>query len=452
MPSIIRYLVNLPSKSQGLRQSAVNITGSFVASGFSAAAIMLISRILGPSGFGQFSTGYAIALILAKVNDFGLSVATSKLVPVLENQTEQNYLINLINRRRLLISALIFIIGGGLASFLANYVLNVPPLLVLLAVILSFATTYFEQAIFSLQALHKFTLGAVINSMQAMFKLIFTAAFFIWAGTTQLSLVTQVLIIFSFYMASPFLPVLLFKSIRPANIPLSFKIDQALEKGRAKLLKADLRQVVRHASWGIIAAGIIENIDILFVQSYLSDYEAGLLGGVTRIAMLLYVLAYALGSVLNPRVARYTDSQNLQIFWKKAWLIFGACVLGFVFSMFIAQPLIYYSIGPDYLPALDIMRVLLAAGFVTIAAMPFIALFYAFDKPWYFSVSGVLQLAIVLLGNGLLVPEYGLAAAAWTRLGARTTLLVFTAGLGLYLYRGKVGSGVEPKMIKGAED
>ncbi len=440
MPSIVRTLVNLPKKSQGLRQSAINISGSFVAAAFSALSIMLISRLLGPSAFGQFSTAFALALILVKVNDFGLSVAAGKLVPILKDKTEKKFLLNLIARRRLLISSIILIIGLVLSPFIGR-LLNLSPVLIALAVILSLATTYFEHVIISLQALHRFTVGAIINSLQSMFKLIFTLAFFIWAGAAEINLAGQVLIIFSFYMASPFLPVLLFKSIQPANIPLSFSLNQAISQNRIQQLKQNLQQVVKHASWGILAGGIIENIDILFVQGYLSDYEAGLLGGVSRIAMLLYVLAYALGSVLNPRAARYNDRQNLQAFWKKAWLIFGACVIGFVLSMFLAQPLIYYTIGPDYLPALSIMRILLAAGFVSLAVMPFIALFYAFDKPWYFSVSGVLQLAIVLLGNGLLVPEYGLQAAAWTRLGARGVLLVLTVGLGLVFYRGKVKEG-----------
>ncbi len=440
MPSFIRSLLNLPKKSQGLRQSVVNITGSLIASGLAAVAIMLISRSLGPSGFGQFSTAFALALILVKVNDFGLSVATSKLVPSVEDQQEKDYLLGLITRYRFYISLVILIAGLALSPFLAG-VLNVEPSLIILAVVLSLATTYFEHTLFSLQALYKFTLGASINVLQAVFKLIFTVTFVIWSASAGLNLVTQAMVIFGFYMVSPFLPVLLFKTMQPSKIPFGQRKRHFLQKEQVKTIKRKLWAVLRHASWGILAAGIIENIDILFVQAYLSNYEAGLLGGVSRIALLLYIFAYALGNVLNPRAARYTDKHSLAAFWQKAWLVFGACVVGFVFSMFLARPLIFYTIGPEYLPALGIMRVLLGAGFITIAVMPFIALFYAFDKPWYFSVSGVVQLAIVLLGNGLLVPEYGLQAAAWTRLGARGVLLVLTVGLGLVFYRGKVKEG-----------
>ncbi|MBP7774930.1 hypothetical protein KA078_04020, partial [Candidatus Woesebacteria bacterium] len=66
---------------------------------------------------------------------------------------------------------------------------------------------------------------------------------------------------------------------------------------------------------------------------------------------------------------------------------------------------------------------------------PFIALFFSFDIPWYFSLSGVLQLAIIVVGNGIFVPEYGLAAAAWTRLAARMALFVFTVIFAIYMYK-----------------
>ena len=165
------------------------------------------------------------------------------------------------------------------------------------------------------------------------------------------------------------------------------------------------------------------------MQSYLNDHQAGLLGGVTRIALLLYIVGYAIGNVLNPRVAKYKKIEDLMSFWKKSWLIVVLCVLGFVLSMFIAQPLIIYTIGITYLPALGALKILLAAGFVTIALMPFIAFFYSFNLSWYFSVSGILQLMIVIGGNLWLVPVYGIEAAAWVRLVARGLLLIFTIAL-----------------------
>ncbi len=430
--TILSWLKSLSTKSAGLRQSVINMASSATASALAAVATILISRVLGPSGFGQFSTAFALALILVKLNDLGFSTATAKLVPTQPDLTEKQQLLQAITNYRLWLSTIIVALGLMLTPLFSR-VLDTSPILIALAVILSLATTYFEHTLLSLQALHNFTRAAVINILQAGFKLILTVFFVVVVASHDLGSVTQAGLIFSLYMISPFLPVLLLAAINPKQIPLFHKVkSQTLEKKfHLRLFSQQLWPIVKHAGVGLLAAGIIENIDILFVKANLSAYEAGLLGGVSRIALLLYVLAYALGNVLNPRVAKYEHQpQHLQKFWHKAWLVLGACILGFVFSMFLAKPLITLTIGSEYLPALAIMRILLGAGFISIAVMPFIALFYAFDASWYFSVSGIVQLAIVLTGNIWLVPIYGLEAAAWTRLVARGVLLVLTIGLG----------------------
>ena len=420
--SFFRYS-QLAKSSVGLKQSMISVFGSLVASGLAALVLMMLSRFLGPLYFGQFSTAFALTLILVRINDLGLSVATSKLVPVMDDKTQQQALLNIIFKLRLGLSGIIVVIGIIASQYLPAFLLPSNPSLVLLAFLLCFATAFFEHAQFALQALHKFKIAAFLNASQGALKLILVLPliFLIFQNTVPLTIIT--LIVFVLYMLAPIIPVLLLKTIKPASLPISLNVPASVD---IKQLYLKIWQVAKHAGLGIIAAGVIENIDILFVQAQLSDFEAGLLAGVSRIALLLYILAYALGNVLNPRVALYKDWLNLHQFWKKAWLILALSILGFVLSMFLAKPLILLTIGSAYLPALDVMRILLAAGFITIAAIPFIAMFYAFNLAWYFSVSGVIQLVIVLAGNYWLVPIYGIEASAWTRLVARVVLLLFT--------------------------
>jgi O-antigen/teichoic acid export membrane protein len=88
--------------------------------------------------------------------------------------------------------------------------------------------------------------------------------------------------------------------------------------------------------------------------------------------------------------------------------------------------LIKFSIGPEYLAGTEILYILLASGFISIAMMPFIATFYAFKSNHYFSWAAAIQLVIVFFGNIYLVPKYGLEATAWTRLASRSALFIFT--------------------------
>lgn len=417
-----------PLKSKGLQQSLINIIGSTIASGFAAISLILLSRVLEPTYFGQFSTAFALTLILVRFNDLGLSVATSKLVPAAD-EGERAALLTLITRYRLAFSGLIIVAGLILSQILPNFLLQENPLLILIAFAVTFATAFFEHAQFSLQATHSFTAAAILNATQGMVKLVFVLPVIFLIGQGNLSLPLLTSGIFIFYMLAPVIPVLLALLSKTDVLPFSLTLPSDFSSDKLSNIKKQLFSLMKHAGLGILAAGIIENVDILIVQSYLSDHQAGLLGGVTRIALLLYIVGYAIGNVLNPRVAKYKKSEDLMTFWKKSWLIVVLCVLGFVLSMFIAQPLIVYTIGTSYLPALAALKILLAAGFVTIALMPFIAFFYSFNLSWYFSVSGILQLIIVIGGNLWLVPVYGIEAAAWVRLIARGLLLIFTISL-----------------------
>lgn len=65
-------------KSKGLQQSLLMVIGNTMATGISAVSLMLISRLLGPSLFGEFSVGFALMMILKVVSDGGLSAATLK--------------------------------------------------------------------------------------------------------------------------------------------------------------------------------------------------------------------------------------------------------------------------------------------------------------------------------------------------------------------------------------
>jgi len=437
MPSVFNLFSTIKTQStqsKGVKQSAISITGSLIASGFAAISLMLLSRALQPTSFGQFSTAFALTLILVRLNDLGLSVATSKLIPNATNES-RSALSSYILRYRLALSGLILVLGIIISQFLPNFLLQDNSSLILISFIVCFATAFFEHFQFILQADHRFKLAAVLNASQGLLKLLFSlpAVILILQGT--LSPATLITPIFLIYMLSPVIPVILLWLIKPGFLPVNLKLPTTLDKTQQKRLKQQLFSLIKHAALGIVAAGIIENVDILFVQGFLDDYQAGLLGGVTRIALLFYIVGYSLGNVLNPRVAKYKQYSDLVTFWKKAWLILAGCVLGFVLLMFAVEPLIFFTIGQEYLQAANSLRVLLGAGFITIALMPFIAFFYSFEQSWYFSLSGVLQLLIVILGNIWLVPIMGIEGSAWVRLASRGVLLILT----IFLVRHQLG-------------
>src|SRR5258708_5698349 len=65
-------------QSDGLRQSLITVVGNTFATGLSAVALILISRMLGPIQFGEFSVGFALIMILNRLNDIGLNTTITK--------------------------------------------------------------------------------------------------------------------------------------------------------------------------------------------------------------------------------------------------------------------------------------------------------------------------------------------------------------------------------------
>ncbi len=407
--------------STGLRQSAFTIVGNLMGTALSAIAVILFIRILGPEKYGEFSVGFAIVLILTRVVDFGLNTAIVKFAGEDNKQSDKNFIYSYTLKLKLFITVLLFLIGLVSYQTIAQFLGLREPLIILLSFTFGLATGYYEYLISILQSLHLFGKAVFVNAVQAIVKLI-VAITLLWLGTHNL------LPPYFWYIFAPFIPFTLFRFLLPKWLKLNFSLKN-------KPLAKKIHQLATHASIGLIAAGVIENIDILFVQKYLNTYETGLYGGVSRVALFFAIVAYSLGNVLNARVARYKSQEHLAKYLKKALVLALLIILSFIFFVPLAKPVILLTIGAEYLQAQNILLILTAASFFALAAIPFIALFYALEADWYFSVSGILQLLIVLVGNFIYVPNMGLEAAAWTRFVVRLFLLIFSIVVGYLAFK-----------------
>ncbi len=418
------------SVPDGVWQSVITIGGNTLATGLSAIALILISRLLGPTRFGEFSVGFAIVMILNKLNDAGLNATLLKFVPpVSADHQKVNRIFSYTARIKIMIAVMILIIGIIITPWLTTTLHFSQPTMIYLSFIFSFASTVYEQLLSMLQSLHRFSEAVIVNALQSGTKLIGIMVLYFLSFASPLP-------VFGFYMLAPMIPLLFSRWLLPKWITFKFQNNFSAEKSQ-------ILNMAKHSAIGFVAAGLIENIDLLFVQGYLTPFETGLMSGVSKIAAMLVLIAYSLGNVLYPRVARYQQAEDLKKYLKKSWALVGLVVVGFLAFLPLARISILLTVGPEYLSGLNVLYVLAAASFITIATIPFLALFYVFKANWYFSVSGILQLLIVVIGNAAFVPHYGLMASAGTRLAMRIFLFIFTAGLGLWFYYQKVGRQVK---------
>lgn len=414
-------LLSKARQSEGLRQTSTTIVGNVLATGMAAVSLILISRLLGPSQFGEFSVGISIVLILSRINDLGLNATQTKFIPKFKNNyLEINQSFGYTLKMKLLFSVLILLTGIIATPAIASLLHFQNPSLIYAAFFLSICTTWYEQLLTLLQALHRFNQAVLANATQAIVKL-FGAVFFFTANL-DLSLP-----IFIFYSFVPLVPIIFSKMFLPSWFKPDFR--QIKKSNQLQIL-----HMARYSSIGFITSGLIGNVDILFVRHYLDSFETGLLAGVTRIASMLLIVAFSLASVLNARVSKYQTKQHLALYIRKSFLFLILVGAGFLFFLPFSKLLILVTIGPEYVSGIMIMYILSASAFITIASVPFLALFYSLKADWYFLFAGIFQTIVIILGNFLFVPQYGILASALTKLVISVLLFVITTCLGLLLY------------------
>jgi O-antigen/teichoic acid export membrane protein len=408
-------------RDSGLMQTVLLTGGNLIAVSMSAVALIIISRILGPAQFGVFGVGFSLSQILTAASTLGLSMVQMKYVPKALDHHQVNRIFSYAVRLRLWAYGVIVVIGLVGGGWLAQ-VLNFSQPTVIYAAFLSvIATLVFEQIVVMLQSLQLAARSAWVSILQGLVKMLL-------ALSMLLTHISNTLVVFSLFVFAPLVTLLPGARWFPEWVRLSLHGNFSREK---QLISS----MAVHGFVYYLTMSMIDNLDVLMIQGQLNEYQTGLYSGVSRIALLFTTVAYSLSAVLNPRVARYTAQADLKAYAKKT---VGFCVimlLGLLALLPLVPYLIFLTVGQAYLPAETTLRLLTVAGVLTVVSVPLIAVFYSFKSmEWYFSVAGLIQLVVMVAGNLILIPLYGIEGAAMTRIAVKAALILLTLTLGAVAY------------------
>jgi O-antigen/teichoic acid export membrane protein len=406
--------------SPTLQQSFISTFGNLFSGVVAAIAMIIASRILEPKEFGIFSVFASLIAIFSKFGDLGLNATIVRFFGRWQ-ETERARSV------RLLQSTMAWrirglVVGSGIIALLATFFLADSleisnPGLWILVIIGSAILAFYELTYVLFSSLQRFLLIGVLGTVLALTKILGFSFFFF---------LTHPLIgISAIYALSPIAAITsLYRFLPEKTFTLSTTV--------AKDIQGYISTYSPHAFVGVICSTLIANIDILFVQSFLGSYDAGMYAAASRIALFISFLTVAVGGVLNSRVSHYQDKSLQLRYLKKSVAVVGFAILGFVLFLPVARLSILFTVGESYLPALPILMVLAANAFLALAIAPLSALFYAVEAPKYFSLSGVLQVSLICILNLLLLSHSGIMVAAMSRLLATASFGIFTI---LYLYR-----------------
>ena len=409
-------------QSKGVIQTAITGFGNYSAAFLSAIAIILISRSLEPTLFGEFSAAFSLAMLLAKLNDAGLTIASQKFASKSQNKQEVKSFIYLGYKYKMYISITLLLVFLPLSPLLTSIFKFSNPFIVPISVSLGLLLVYYDQLVASLLATHSFLRASLVNLSQAGFKLLTAGALTFFLQKSLLPLIIT-------FIGAPGIPVLFTKFFEPKWFQ-RVTVVPLIDAKKTKYIN-----LAKHSALLVFILGVIDSIGVLFVKSFLDSYEAGLLGGISRIALLFTLIGVSLSQVLNNRVSRYTIKSDINAFIKKSLFLSVGMIFLWLATMPFLPLIINITIGPDYLVAKPALTVLLASVFMYIISVPFSALFFAFDNTKYFSLSGLIQLIAIVFGNYLLVPSYGIIGSAFAQLFSRLLLLIFTLCFAYYTYK-----------------
>lgn len=414
-------------KSKGLKSAVLMTIGNVGSTGVAAVAMIIFSRQLGPEQFGIFSVLFSLMLIISRIGDMGINIAVSRAIAQnQDNKTQSLAYAQNGSYLKAIIMAVIIIFGLLTTPFITETLLTltldfVP--MVRAVILLSASVVVYEYVNSLLQARQFFGLSVLTNTVQSSLKLILALATLVIVGI-NLSTITLG------YMILPLIG---------ASVGfLAINVRELIPRYNPKITKS-IMNVVRWTSISILASAVAENVDVLIVQNYLSAHETGLYAAATRIATVASLIGWSLGTVLNMRVAKYRDKVNLDRYLKKGILLAIVSLLATIALCFISYPVVTYTIGPAYLSVIPTLNILLISTAFLTATTPFVALFYVFDYPRYFAVSGIITALSLLISDIILVPTYGLIGAGWARVITRLVVGIYTLYIAYTLYQKTYG-------------
>lgn len=400
-------------KSEGIRSSAIVTFGNVFGTALSAIALIIISRFLGPSEFGIFSAAFSVMMIMVRLGDFGLNLALQRYLARSENPLRDTSVTNIFYIKIFLSVSFIFIFTSA-SQILDTRLLHFDSRsLVIAALISALGVVFYEFIGVVVQAAHKFSHYALTVIFQAIGKIVTVLALI---RTSLLTPINAIIL----YGLAPLASGLLVSRLAGVKIKQISRLTSAI-KDSSGILK-----VAKWTSVAMISAAIADNLDVLIIQYFLTPFDTGLFSAALRISTFFSLVGISVGSVLNIRVAKYHDKENLDKYIRKS--VKYSLAIGALLLMLIPfSPLmINLTAGPDYALASNTLDFLFVATAILAATSPYVALFFVFDRPQYFALSGTISTLLLLSSDLLMIPSLGTMGASYARIITRVGVLIFT--------------------------
>lgn len=183
---------------------------------------------------------------------------------------------------------------------------------------------------------------------------------------------------------------------------------------------------------------LVLRVDILMVQAFLGNTEAGIYSIAASLVDILNIVSSTIGLLLYPETIKTKDyAQRRRLFSSVIQKVFWAMLAILIAVYFLSDFLIGTFYGQAYIRAVPLFQILLP-GMLFWAMSGLFATYFAAYKIYSFSIiAASCALAVNLVLNSVLIPVWGISGAAIASTISYT--LAFVIQLIAYFIKGRHG-------------
>lgn len=364
----------------------------------------LLTRKLGSEAYGSYTLLISVFLLLDSLADFGTRIIGVREISQEEKTIEQNKIFNQILWLRLFMTAFAFVIGLILVLWWKGFED------IRLEAFLSLSMIWLTSLAGSLEIIYQFKMRMDLKVvMDVVFPLAFLVMILIWPGSITLAfvflgyLLARILSLIVGYRISIFN----FQSCLPADRFSIFKKNQF----DWKILKEIFKKSWPMGLYLIVFTSYDRAVDSMIIRNYLSLNDVGWYGLAYKIYSTLLQPAYFFVASIFPMMSSKNEDKK-KLFWSSFVLLTGG-VLFLIAGIFVMAPLIIKILGGDqFEPSVLVLRVLLVAVFFSYLGHLTGFTLISQGKQKEMLRLGLVVLVFNLLANLILIPRYGIVAAA----------------------------------------
>lgn len=389
----------------------VQIAGKIVSTILGLFSLALITRYLGQTGYGEYTTITTFLTFFATIADLGLTLITVQMISG-ERNDENKILNNLFSLR--LVSALFFIGLAPISVFFFPYNLTIKIGVLIAAA--SFIFPALNQVIIGLfqkkLSMEKSALAEVISRVALLVGVIITEKLNL--GLTGILIVT---------VASGLVSFLLHYIFAIKFAVIKFEFDLSLWK---KIIGR---------SWPLAVTIILNLIylraDTLILSLFKGPEVVGLYGAAYKILDVLTTIPFMFAGLILPILTAAWAGNNQDYFKKTLQRSFDfmaiAAIPLVVGTQFLGRPIMIFVAGSDFAAAGDILKILIYAVAAIFLGAMFSHAVIAVNRQkkmiGFYVFTSISALAAYLY----LIPKYSYVGAAAATIYSEVMIAIFSA-------------------------